>query len=460
MLEQLDLRLAAREIFDVALGSVDAHEAVRRAVRLEGSRLTMVERTFELDERRGGVYALAIGKAAFPMAAALDKILCEKIINGLLVGSSVKQSFDAGPFASQRADSVWSICEGGHPLPTDASLIAAQTAFEILHRANDERALVIFLISGGGSAMIEWPCEEKITLFDLRAANRVLVSCGASIAEINAVRRAFSAVKGGGLSEHAPLADQVSLIISDTGRGQESIVASGPTCPPPLDAPDAPFVVARYKLEERLPASILHAVNHPKEPHAEISQEGLREHYVLLDNESAIEAALAEAFRRGFMTEVATDISEQPIEEGCALMLSRLAALRMRAAEAGKPACLISGGEFSCPVRGVGVGGRNSETALRCAIELNEKPGRDTDEMSFKRIAILSAGTDGIDGNSLAAGAIACETTLPRARALKLEARDFLERSDAGTFFKTLGDAIVTGATGTNVRDLRIMLAV
>ncbi len=460
MLDEIDLRLAAREIFDVALGSVDAHEAVRRAVRLEGSRLTILDKTFDLDERRGGVYALAIGKAAFPMAAALDKILDGKIINGLLVGSSIKQSFDAWPFASQRAGSVWSICEGGHPLPTSASLIAAQTAFEILQRANDERALVIFLISGGGSAMVEWPCDEKITLSDLRAANRALVSCGASIAEINAVRRAFSAVKGGGLAACAPLTDQVSLIISDTGSGQESIVASGPTCPPPLDAPDAVSVVARYKLEERLPASIIHVINHPKEPHTKISQEGLREHYGLLDNESAIEAAKAEALRRGFITEVATDISEQPIEEGCALMLSRLAALRRRAADAGKPVCLISGGEFSCPVRGAGVGGRNSETALRCVIEMNEKFRRDDVEPASQRIAILSAGTDGIDGNSPAAGAFACETTLARARAMNLDARDSLERSDACTFFKTLGDAIVTGATGTNVRDLRIMLAV
>lgn len=460
MLEEVDLRLAAREIFDVALDSVDAHTAVRRAMRLEGSRLTIVERTFELDERRGGVYALAIGKAAFPMAVALDEILGEKLTNGFIVGTFL-QDYYAGLFGThEKSVNPWRSCEASHPLPTESSLHAARISFELLQHANEERAPVIFLISGGGSAMIEWPSDEQITLADLRMANRALVSCGASIAEINAVRRAFSAVKGGGLAARAPLADQVSLIISDTGKGHESIVASGLTCPPPFAAPDAASVIARYKLEERLPAAVLHAVKHPKEQHREIHVDRLRERYVLLDNESAIKAAASEARRRGFITEVAPDISEQPIEEGCALMLSRLAELRRRADDAHKIVCLISGGEFSCPVRGDGVGGRNSETTLRCVLEMDERLGRDAVEPGFTRIAILSAGTDGIDGNSPAAGAIACETTLSRAREMKLDVRVFLERSDAFTFFSALGDAISTGATGTNVRDLRLLLAI
>lgn len=449
-----ELRRAAREIYAAALERVDAHDAVRRAVRLDGSRLSICETTFELEKRGGGIYVLAIGKAAFPMAVALDEIVGEQITAGLIVAPEVLK-FSRELFApTKKSAARWRHQPGAHPLPDESSLRAARSSFELLERTNDERALVIFLISGGGSAMIEWPRDERITLANLRAANRALVSCGASIAEINAVRRAFSAVKGGGLAARAPAADQVSLIISDTGVGQESIVASGLTYPAPPDAPDAASVIARYKLADVLPASILQVINQPPEPDAEISVHSLREHHVLLDNESALEAAAAEARRRGFAVEVARDLNEQPIEEGCRLLLKRLSELRSRAAESDKIACLISGGEFSCPVRGDGRGGRNSETVLRCAIELDESG------LSFKQLAMLSAGTDGIDGNSPAAGAIVDATTLARARELKLDARDFLARSDAYSFFDAMGDVIMTGATGTNVRDLRIMLAV
>jgi glycerate 2-kinase len=449
-----ELRRAAREIFEAALERVNASDAVRRAVSLDGSRLQICETTFELEKRSGGIYVLAIGKAAFPMAVALDEILGEKLTAGLIVAPD-DLKFSQELFSpTKKSAARWRHQQGAHPLPDESSLRAARSSIELLERANDERALVIFLLSGGGSAMIEWPRDERITLADLRVANRALVSCGASIAEINAVRRSFSAVKGGGLAARAPEADQLSLIISDTGKGQESIVASGPTYPPPSDAPDAVSIIARYKLADVLPASILHVINQPQKSEVKISVNSLREHHVLLDNESALEAAAREASRRGFAVEVARDISEQPIEEGCALMLLRLSELRSRAAESNKIACLISGGEFSCPVRGDGRGGRNAETVLRCAIEI------DAIGLNFQKLAILSAGTDGIDGNSRAAGAVGDATTLARARERQMDARDFLARSDAYSFFDALGDALMTGATRTNVRDLRIMLAV
>ncbi len=450
--QTLDLGRAAREIFDVALRSVDSEQAVLHAMELEGTRLRIFETTFELGAHPAKIYSLAIGKAAFPMARALDKILGGKICGGLIVGSLTGQNInDLNP--------VWRIIEGSHPLPGESSLRAARTAFDLLQRANDERALVIFLISGGGSAMIEWPRDERITLEDLREANRVLVSCGAGIAEINAVRHSFSALKGGGLASRAPYAEQLSLIVSDTGKGLETIVASGPTLAPPHDAHEAASIIARYNLAERLPASILRAASLIKVTRQNVSTSSLRKHYVLLDNETAIEAAAEEARRRGFALEIATDISEQPVAEGCALMMSRLSALRQRAAQENSVACVISGGEFACPVRGDGTGGRNAETVLRCAIEAGEVIGQHTSASGLKRFAMLSAGTDGIDGNSPAAGALANETTIERARRMNLDARSFLDRSDAYSFFNSLGDAIVTGPTGTNVRDLRIMLA-
>jgi hydroxypyruvate reductase len=302
----------------------------------------------------------------------------------------------------------------------------------------------------------------------LRAANRVLVSCGATIAEINAVRRAFSAVKGGGLAACAPHADQVSLIVSDTGAGEEATVASGPTFDPPGDAPDAQSVVERYNLASRLPASILRAINQTANANrgarssALASRRTIREHYVLLDNRRAMQAAARAARRRGFVVETARDICEQPVAEGCSQMLSRLLALYRRRStpHEGRAVCLISGGEFSCPVRGRGVGGRNSETALRLAIEMDRRAQAERDDPSRRmNIVALSAGTDGIDGNSPAAGALSDEETLRRSRSRGLDAEHFLEQSDAYSFFNALGDAIVIGPTGTNVRDLRVLLA-
>ena len=319
---------------------------------------------------------------------------------------------------------------GGHPLPNEASLASARAAFELLDRANDERGTVLFLISGGGSAMIEWPISDDITLDDLRSANQTLVSCGASIAEINSVRRAFSAVKGGRLARRAPHAQMFTFIVSDTNPGDEASVASGPTLNPP--ASNAIEIVEHYHLEKVLPASIMKAVRAQRSPEPVTGS-----FQVLLDNQTALDTAAQKARELGYTSAILDHIREQPIEEGCELLL-----------EHARDGCTISGGEFSCPVRGDGRGGRNLETALRCAINLN----------TSSHLVVLSAGTDGIDGNSIATGAIADETTLERARNLNLDAVQYLARSDSYTFFEQLNDLIVTGPTGTNVRDLRILL--
>lgn len=455
----VDLRHTAREIFDAALKSVDAGRAVRRAVQLDGSRLTICDTTFDLSARPTGIYAIAIGKAALAMAMALDNALGNKLKAGLIAGSLSRQPLESVLSDSQRKFSArWLWYEGGHPVPNEASLAAARASFDLLRRANDGHALVIFLISGGGSAMIEKPRDEQTTLAELQKANQVLVTCGASIAEINAVRRAISAIKGGGLAACAPRADQVSLIISDTGPGMGSIVASGPTFDPPAGAPDAREVVARYDLASRLPASILRAINRAAVTRDETPQLSLRKHHVLLDNESALQSAAEAARARGFRVEIAKDIIEQPIAEGCAELLSRLSRALSTASNR-TPVCLISGGEFACPVYGHGLGGRNSETVLRWAIEINARNEQTGAQASSPHIVALSAGTDGIDGNSPTDGALADEMTIARARGLGLDAQSFLAASDAYTFFHTLGDLIMTGPTGTNVRDVRIMLA-
>ena len=390
----------ARAIFDHALSAVDPRKAVKNT---------------RLDLPSGPIYSIAIGKAATSMARGLEDALGDKLTVPVLIAA------------------------GGHPLPDEKSLAAAQAAFALLDRANAEDATVVFLISGGGSAMIEWPVSDEISLADLQAANKTLISCGAHIAEVNAVRRAFSAVKGGALARRAPRARLFTLIVSDTNPGDEASVASGPTLNPPADAPKAIDVVEHYQLQTVLPESIMRAVRNDKPASGAINSS----HLVLLDNNTAIKAAFDKALDLVTVASMSA-ICEQEIQEGCDLLLASLMARPVDATY-----CIVSGGEFSCPVRGDGRGGRNLETVLRCAIGLAGKS---------PHLVVLSAGTDGIDGNSLAAGAVADETTIQRARDLGLDADQYLARSDSYSFFEQLSDLIVTGPTGTNVRDLRILL--
>jgi glycerate 2-kinase len=443
----VELRRVAREIFDHALRAVDPRKALRSAVNLDATLLRICDTVF--DTSIHSTYVVAIGKAAPAMAVTLDDILDRTITGGVVSGPDC-------PELHTLESGRWRVFAGGHPLPNQQSLDAAQAAFELLRRADKQCALVVFLISGGGSAMIEWPGHEGITLADLRETNRLLVSCGASITEINVVRRALSAVKGGRLGTLAPNAEQITLIISDTNRGDEASVASGPTLPPPVDSPRSMDVVDRYSHLQSLPSSVLTAIKETESHEGHSALED-NKYYVLLDNQSAIEAAAGEARQHGFAVEVAYDIDEQPIDEGSALLVSRVRALWEQSGGGEKRVCLISGGEFSCPVAGTGVGGRNLETVLRCAIEFDRR--QLFGDFAPIHLVALSGGTDGIDGNSPAAGAIADESTIARGLSRGLHAESLLENSDSFTFFDAIGDAIVTGPTGTNVRDLRILLA-
>ena len=446
-----DLRDAARAIFQDALAAVDARRAVLEAVRVEGGSLRVFEERFDA---RARVYAVALGKAAAAMASALEERAGDAFAGGVL----------SAPPTGLRLSGRWRVFEGGHPLPNESSLEAARAAFDLLEEADDSSAVVVFLVSGGGSAMLESPRDPRVTLEDLREANRVLVSCGAAIDEVNAVRRALSAVKGGGLSLRAPRAKQLTLIVSDVPRGRERDVASGPSLAPDADSPDAREVVSRYGLGPKLPHTVRRALEESAAARAGVGvnvDEGLpsSSHYVLLDNGSACEAAAESARARGFAVETARDIGEQPVDEGAAKLVSRLFELYARVGAGVRGVCVVSGGEFACPVRGAGVGGRSSETALRCAFEIEKALSECAARATPRGVSALCAGTDGVDGNSPAAGAIASDTTMRRARERGLAAAKSLEESDAHTFFDALGDAIHTGPTGTNVRDLRILLA-
>lgn len=436
----------AEKIFHETLLRVDAREAVRRAVSMNDSLLALTEDNFEIDLSETPLYVVALGKAAFPMAAGFGEIAGKWITKGVISGAALKQKNRA--FKKRAFDSRWQIFYGGHPLPNEESLRAARACFEVLDEANARRAAVVFLISGGGSAMIEMPCAADITLSDLREMNRVLVTSGAAIAEINSVRRAVSMVKGGGLARGAPRATQISLIISDTARGDVSSVASGPSLTPEKGIPELMSVLEKYDLRERLPSSVIGIAD---------GQSGLpalkhnpnRRAYVLLDNEKMTHLAASEAEKLGFAVQI--DEDDSLIAEGCERLFFRFLDFR-RSVPAGRAICLVSGGEFGCKVTGNGIGGRNSETVLRLALLALKK------QLPFD-YAFLSAGTDGIDGNSPAAGAVACPTLCERAAKRGMNPREYLENSDSFSFFEALGAAVMTGATGTNVRDLRLLVA-
>ncbi|HEY3025979.1 MAG TPA: DUF4147 domain-containing protein [Pyrinomonadaceae bacterium] len=450
------MQRAAQEIFESALAAVDAREATNRAVRVEGSTLTIAESKFPLPS----IFecdVISIGKAAWPMAEGMKLGLQSQLAAGRVVANGVITAPQVA-IENRTLSTGWQHFVGGHPLPNEESLSAAQAAFALLERVNATGGLLVFLISGGGSAMIEWPSDETIPLPDLRVAHQALITCGAPIREINAVRRSFSAVKGGQLAARAPLAKKITLLVCDTNPGDERDVSSGPSLTPLSDAPDPQEVIGRYGLESRLPISILEAIR----AGGERPQSGENtEHpfYVLLDNQTAVQAAARKAEQVGFKVEVVTDVCEQPIAEGCEQLMARLNSLRESSRGGDGPVCLISGGEFSCPVMGNGVGGRNSETVLRCAIELHKRRLEAIDNEKAEHVVVFSAGTDGIDGNSPAAGAVADDTTIARGHSLGLDADAYLQRSDSFSYFQALGDAIIMGPTGTNVRDLRIILA-
>lgn len=433
----MSLRTIATDIFHRTLATIEVEAVVRQALQVNADSLTAgtTEVAWQDVSR---LLVVAIGKASLPMARAAAQSLGDRITAGLIATNAVQGEVPPN----------FQVFTGGHPLPNQGSIDGAEAALRLLREANNERTLVLFLLSGGGSALFETPIADALRLDDLQTINRVLVGCGAVIGEMNIVRRFLSSVKGGRLAEAAAQARQVSLYISDVNSDELSSVSSGLTLPSTATREDFDRIVAKYGLREKFPphiAELIAADNLPEMPPAIPNER--RTHHLLLDNRAALRIARQIAEQDyNCVVEVAEDLVEGDVEAMAQEHLARLQALQEN--HPGKTVCLLSGGEVICPVRGSGQGGRNQEFVLRAVIN-NRLPS----------LTILSAGTDGIDGHSPAAGALADETTLSRAAALQLAAQDYLQRSDSYNFFHALGDAILIGPTGNNVRDLRIFLA-
>jgi hydroxypyruvate reductase len=308
-------------------------------------------------------------------------------------------------------------------------------------------SLVLFLLSGGGSSIAEKPIDDEISLADLISTYQVLVHSGAPIAEINAIRKHLSAIKGGRLARAASPALQVSLLISDVPDGTPDALASGPTMPDSSTAEACYKIVSEYDMLAQFPASVrelfqTHALE--ETPKADDAAFVRSRWWPILSNASILEAAKADATRSGFTVEIDNSCDDWDYIAARDYLLNRLRELR----KTNERVCLLSGGEVTVKVTGGGVGGRNQQFALACA-----------GKIAGENITVLSVGTDGIDGNSKAAGAVVDGTTVERARSRSLDAEKHLEAFNAFPFFEALGDAVITGPTGNNLRDLRVLLA-
>src|SRR5712671_931273 len=432
------LKQLARQIFHETLAAIDIPATMQRKLQRKGALLVCGEKRIDLRDFEK-LRVVAIGKAAHAMVEGLALVLAPFVRVGGVVSA---------PTATRKPLVGMKYFVAGHPVPNAESWKAAEAILALLKKC-DEKTLVFFLLSGGGSALVELPLDPAQTLEDVQKVHRALVTCGAPIDEINTVRKHISAVKGGRLAAAAEKATKLTLAVSDVPVGKESALASGPTLADPSTVAETKGIIAGFSLYDRLPPTLrrwLAEGKMPETPKAD-SPAFRNSHFsLLLGMDDLFHPAHRAAEAKGFITCCDNSTDDWPVEKAAEYLLEQLDELRKT--HAGQRIALIADGEVSSPVTGNGIGGRNSAFVLACV-----------EKIAGKKIAVLSAGTDGIDGNSPAAGAVADGQTLTRARSMGLEATEAFRRSDAFTFFSKLEDAIFTGPTGNNLRDLRILIA-
>jgi glycerate 2-kinase len=432
--DKLPMRDTAREIFQYALDQASIPKAFARNVHCERGILRICEDLYDLNAY-GRVLVVSIGKAGHTLVEALEAQVGSRLEG--IVATSVDPPSQVHGFRYFR---------GGHPTPNADSVRAAEAILKSLS-AQTASSLVIFMLSGGGSAIAEKPIDDDISLDDLMATYRALVLSGAPIAEINGLRKHLSAVKGGRLAQAAYPAQQVSLLVSDVPDTTLDALASGPTMPDSTSIADCYAILEKHRLLEQFPASVCelfqrHALE--ETPKSDDPAFVRARWWPVLSNKTAVEEAAVAATRLGFAVEVDNSCDDWDYQRAADYLLERLRKLRQSVSRV----CLISGGEVTVKVTNGGVGGRNQHFALYCA-----------QKIAGESIIALSAGTDGIDGNSPAAGAVANGSTMERAKAAGIDPAAALSTFNAYPLFDKLGDAIITGPTGNNVRDLRILLA-
>ena len=432
------MRRDALAIFKAALKAADAGEAVRRHLRLTHSVLRAGSVRLRLSQF-DRVYLVAVGKAAASMASAVEKILGSRLTGGIVVTKTGHVSQPLHRFE---------VFECSHPIPDEAGAKAALRV-ESLARELNARDLVIAAISGGASALLPAPLPP-LTLASKQAATGILLRGGADIFELNGVRKHLSALKGGRFAALAYPATVVGLLLSDVIGDPLDVIGSGLTAPDGSTREDALQTLSKYDPRGKIPAAVRRAIEEGQEtPKAGDAIFSHVHNVIVGSNRLALSAAATKAKSLGYRTLVLSSSMQGETREIARAHAHILREMILSGNPVRPPACLLAGGETAVTVRGEGKGGRNQEFALAAAIELS----------GLADCLVLSAGTDGTDGPTDAAGAYADGDTVRRARQMGLDAANSLARNDSYHFFDALGDLIRTGPTGTNVMDIHLLLA-
>jgi len=441
------MRSEAVELFNVGVKRVDPYEAIMGFVRLGGERLILGQEDrsqTELDLRKySRIFMVGGGKATAPMARAMEDLLGDRINTGII---NVKYGFTEELSCTE-------IIEADHPLPDQNGIDGTRKILDLLDSAGDD-VLIFSLISGGGSALLPQPVGE-ISLTEKQAVTKSLLECGASIDEINAIRKDISSTEGGQMARAASPATTVNLMLSDVVGDKMDVIASGPFVPDMSTFEDVWTILEKYQLLEDMPVSIkeylMDGVKHrvqetPKEGDL-IFQKVYN--FIIGSNILALEAAKYEAEKMEYNTLILSSMVEGETKEVANVHTAIAKEILSSGYPVNPPACIISGGETTVTIRGKGLGGRNQEFCLATAMEIMDLPAR---------VVILSGGTDGNDGPTSAAGAIVDPLSVNRGKSKGMDASSYLENNDSYHFFQEIDELLITGPTNTNVMDIRIIL--
>ncbi len=437
------LRVTVRGIFRETLQQVSIPDVIARRIHCAAGVLHVDGLAYPLQAFRR-ILIVAIGKAAAPMCRALVPILTPALCPGQAL-----EGIAVGPHASPGPDPRIRSLHGGHPLPDQDSAIAADAILHLLADA-DSATLVLFLISGGASAIVEKPLDEAIALEETALFNSALVRSGLPITRMNALRKHFSQVKAGRLAVAANGATQLTLLVSDVPGSALDVIGSGPSLPDTSTIAECRAIIAACDPSLDLPPRVLaffESPDLPETPKPDHPAFRRADWLALVSSDELARSAERLASAAGFITIIDNNCDDWDYQDAARYLVDRLAALQAQHAKV----CLISAGEVTVRLgKTHGTGGRNQQFVLECARLIADQQ---------LAITVLSGGSDGIDGNSPVAGAVCDQTTAARAASAGFSVATALETFNSFPLFAALGDAIHTGPTGNNLRDLRLLIA-
>ncbi len=437
------LREDAGEIFMAGLRAVDPIYAVKRVLKLENSTLEINGRMYDLN-LYDRILVLGAGKAGASMSRAVEEVMGDIITFGHV-------NIKYGHF-----DKVNKIAlhEASHPTPDSAGLHGAKIIYDTLRNTN-EKDLIIFLLSGGGSALLPLPAGE-ISLTEKQQATSLLLSCGATIQEINTIRKHISLLKGGQLAEAAYPATIVTLIISDVIGDPLDAIASGPTVPDPTTFKECISVLKKYDILDKIPKSVIEHINKGvngfirETPKSDEKVFDKVQNVIIASNMEAFKASKEKTVELGYNTLILSTMIEGETRDVAKVHTAIAKEILKSGNPVKRPACILSGGETTVTINGNGLGGRNQEFVLASAIEIS----------GLDNVVVFSGATDGTDGPTDSAGAVADGFTVKKAIGLNMDPLEYLMNNDSYHFFINMGDLITTGPTNTNVMDVRIIIVV